>query len=63
MVGRSRGGVRGKGEGGSSSNKAGGRGGLRASFVASTNNSHLDTRQSNGQCRNHPLGGNLAAYT
>ena len=48
MVRRGRGGVRGKGGGGPS----GARGGLRASFVASMNNSHLDTKQSNGQWKN-----------
>lgn len=49
MVGRGRGGRQGKGGGGLSSRNASARGGLRTSFVASTNNSHLDTRQRNGQ--------------
>ena len=48
MVGKGRRGVRGKGGGGPASNKVGARGGLRASFVASTNN-HLDARQNSGQ--------------
>lgn len=55
MVGRARGGVRGKGGGGPSPNKPGARGGLRASFVPSTNNSHLDTRQNNGQWKSPML--------
>ncbi len=52
MVGRGRGGVRGKGGGGPSSNNAGARGALHASFLASTNSGHLNTRQSNGQWKN-----------
>lgn len=36
-----------------SSNKAGARGGLRAFFVASTNDSHLDTRKQNGFAQSH----------
>lgn len=52
-MGRGRGGVRGKGGGGPSPNKAGARGGLRASFGASTNNSDLDTKQSNGFTQSH----------
>ena len=55
MVGRARGGVRGKGGGGPSLNKPGARGGLRASSVASTNNSHLNARQNNGQWKSPML--------
>ena len=55
MVGRARGGVRGRGGSGPSSNEAGARGGLRASFIASTNNSHVDTRQINGQWKSPML--------
>lgn len=44
MVGRGRGVVRNKSRGRPSSSHAGSRGGLRAPFVASTNDNHLDTR-------------------
>ena len=49
MVGRGRGGARGKGGGGPSSSKAGARGGLPATSMASTNDTYLGARQSNGQ--------------
>ncbi len=49
MVGRGREVGRGKDVRGPSSSKAGARGGVRASFVASTNDSYIGTRQRNGQ--------------
>ena len=55
MVGRARGSVRGKGVGGPSPNNTGARGGVRAPFVGSTNNSRLDARQNNGQWKSPML--------
>ena len=49
MVGRGRSGARGKGRGGPSLSKAGARGGFPTTSVASTNDTCLDARQSNGQ--------------
>lgn len=63
MVGRAKGGVRGKG-GGPSLNNPGARGGVRAPFVASKNDGRLDTRQNNGQWKSPMLAtrANFAAY-
>lgn len=55
MLGRGRGGVRGKGRGRTSSNKEGGRRDLRASLVAPADHSHIDTRQNNGQWKSDAL--------
>ena len=50
MVGRGRGGERRKRGGRPSSSQAGARGGIRASFLAPMNDSHLDdARQNHGQ--------------